>query len=155
MALESLRLTLEKFNSVANRADMLLESNSNKIDSIFNNDQNDCDKDNKCSWVSGKRIMHREQPWAINAGKADASVIFYHLALYFTRVFPDKFEIVPLGGTADKPIPVIGNKVGVLQAVRIKGDWNKKQLKAREALMKAFASGDFTDILTKHGIRRP
>jgi len=37
LALHSLRLTLEKFNSVANRADVLLESNNNKIDSIFNN----------------------------------------------------------------------------------------------------------------------
>ena len=37
LALHSLRLTLEKFNNVANRADVLLESNNNKIDSIFNN----------------------------------------------------------------------------------------------------------------------
>jgi len=37
LALHSLRLTLEKFNSVADRADVLLDSNNNKIDSIFNN----------------------------------------------------------------------------------------------------------------------
>ncbi len=40
MSLKSLRLSLEKFNSVANRADMLLESNNDKIDSIFNNANN-------------------------------------------------------------------------------------------------------------------
>jgi hypothetical protein len=126
------------------------------FDSIFNSDQSGCGKGGKkCSWVSGKRIMHREQPWAVSSGNADAGFIFYHLALYFTRTFPDKFEIVPLGGTADKPEPVKGNKVGVLQAVRIKGKWTAKQKKAQESLMKAYQSGDFTKILKKHGIRRP
>lgn len=37
MALHSLRLTLEKFNSVADRADILLKSNDSKFDSILNN----------------------------------------------------------------------------------------------------------------------
>ncbi len=126
------------------------------FDSIFNSDQSKCDnKGNKCKWVSGKRIMHREQPWAVATGEADAGFIFYHLALYFTRTFPDKFEIVPVGGSAEDPKPAKGNKSAVLQAVRIKGDWNKKQQAAREALMKAFQSDEFTDILSKHGIDRP
>ena len=109
----------------------------------------------KTKWVSGKRIMHREIPWAISASKADVGVIFYHLALYFTRQFPDKFEIVPLGGTAEEPQPVAGNKVGVLKAIRIQGDWNEKQLQAREKLMDALTSDTFTQILAKHGILRP
>ena len=125
------------------------------FNSIFNSNQNNCGTEEKCKWVSGKRIMHREQPWAVANGEADAGFIFYHLALYFTQVFPDKFEIVPVGGTADKPEPLEGNKVAVLQAVRIKGNWSDKQLKAREQLMKAFQSDDFTTILEKHGIRRP
>ena len=55
------------------------------FDSIFNSDQKGCgDQGKKCKWVSGKRIMHREQPWAVASGKADAGFIFYHLALYFT-----------------------------------------------------------------------
>lgn len=99
--------------------------------------------------------MHREQPWAVHSGAADAGVIFYHLALYFTRTFPDKFEIVPLGGTAKNPKPVKGNKVGVLQAVRIKGGWTAKQKKAQEKLMDAFQTKGFTKTLSKHGIRRP
>jgi len=126
------------------------------FDSIFNHDQSNCgNNDSKCSWVSGKRIMHREQPWAVNSGAADAGLIFYHLALYFTRTFPDKFEIIPLGGTAEKPKPVKGNKVGVLQAVKIKGDWSANQKSAQEKLIEAFQSDDFTKVLTKHGIRRP
>lgn len=126
------------------------------FDNIYNNKNGGCNKKGKkCSWVTGKRIMHREQPWAVASGKADAGLIFYHLALYFTRAFPDKFEIVPLGGTAENPKPVKGNKVGVLQAVRIKGNWTAKQKKAQEKLMEAFQSDEFTKILSKHGIRRP
>jgi len=126
---------------------------------IFNSNQNNCQPNGtgaeKCRWVSGKRIMHREQPWAVSSGNADAGFIFYHLAQYFVRTFPDKFEIVPLGGTADNPAPVKGNKVGVLNLVRIKGNWTKKQLAAREKLFDAFGSQEFTEILDKHGIRRP
>lgn len=126
------------------------------FDSIFNSDQTGCgDNGRQCSWVSGKRIMHREQPWAVHSGNADAGFIFYHLALYFTRTFPDKFEIVPVGGTADAPKPAKGNKIGVLSAVRIKGDWSEKQLAAREKLMEAFQGDEFTGILHKHGIKRP
>jgi len=126
------------------------------FDRIFNSDQSGCGKTaKKCSWVSDKRIMHREQPWAVHSVNADAGVIFYHLALYFIRTFPDKFEIVVLGGTSGKPKPVKGNKVGVLQAVRVKGNWSAKQKQAQEKLMEALQSGDFTSILTKHGIQRP
>ena len=126
------------------------------FDSIFNSDQSGCGTGGKkCNWVSGKRIMHREQPWAVDSGAADAGVIFYHLALYFTRTFPDKFEIVPLAGTADKPEPAPGNKVAVLQAVRIKGDWREKQTQATEKLMEALTSPQTAEILEKHGMRKP
>jgi len=126
------------------------------FDNIFNADQSDCGTaEKKCRWVAGKRIMHREQPWAIYSGNADAGFIFYHLALYFVQTFPDEFEIVPLGGTAEAPQPVNGNKVAVLQAVKIKGNWTKKQKKAQDKLMEAFQSSEFTAILKKHGINRP
>jgi len=126
------------------------------FDSIFNADQSGCSKDGKkCRWVSGKRIMHREQPWAVYSGNADAGFIFYHLALYFTQTFPDQFEIVAVGGSAEAPKPAKGNKVGVLQAVKIKGKWSKKQKKAQEKLMEALQSNEFTSILKKHGINRP
>lgn len=125
------------------------------FDKIFNSKQKGCGTKKKCSWVTGKRIMHREQPWAVYTGKADAGFIFYHLALYFTRTFPGEFEIIAVGGTAKDPKPAKGNKVGVLQAVRIKGNWSAKQLAAREKLMSMFQSDAFTKILKKHGIRRP
>ena len=31
-------------------------------------------------------------------------MIYYHLALRYTRIFPDDFELVPFSGTADKPV---------------------------------------------------
>lgn len=131
-------------------------SAANLFDKIFNGDQKDCGQRGKrCKWVAGKRIMHREQPWAVASGKADAGFIFYHLALYFTQTFPDKFEIVPLGGSADKPDPLPGNKVATQNAIRIKGAWNEKQLKAREKLMEVLAAAQHTDVLDKHGLRKP
>jgi len=145
------------YNIAKNDANPPVNMTAEKLfDSIFNSDQSNCGAGNKkCNWVSGKRIMHREQPWAVNSGAADAGLIFYHLALYFTRTFPDKFEIVLLGGTAEKPKPVKGNKVGVLQAVRIKGKWTKNQKRAQDKLIETFQSDDFTAALIKHGIRRP
>jgi len=125
------------------------------FNSIFNTDQSGCTNGGKCKWVAGKRIMHREQPWAVASGKADAGFIFYHLALYFTRTFPDKFEIVPVGGTASRPRPAKGNKIGVMRAIRVKGRWTRNQIRAREALFRTLQSRAFTRILKRHGLRRP
>lgn len=36
-------------------------------------------------WLAGKRIHHREVPWSIAYGQADAGLIFYHLALYMGK----------------------------------------------------------------------
>lgn len=44
----------------------------------------------------GESIHHREAPQAVHDGRVDAAVIFYHLALRYTRIFPDIFRIVPL-----------------------------------------------------------
>jgi hypothetical protein len=60
----------------------------------------------------GERIHHREAPEAVRGGHADAAVLFYHLALYCTRRFADDFEMVPLGGSIEKPEPFEGNRIG-------------------------------------------
>ena len=59
--------------------------------------------------IYGQRIHHREAPVAVATGRADAAVVFYHLALHFTRRFPGEFEMVPLGGTVEEPDPCEGN----------------------------------------------
>jgi hypothetical protein len=106
-------------------------------------------------WLSGKRIHHREVPWSIAYGKADAAVIFYHLALHAKSAFPDLFDIVPLGGTPDDPRPAPGNYTETLYAIRIKGDWSEKQRNATEKLMGLFQSREFAAILKKSGLDSP
>jgi hypothetical protein len=120
------------------------------VDTLFNGAGNDPEK-----WLAGKRIHHREVPWSIAYGKADAAVLFYHLALNTVNTFPDLFDIIPLGGTVAKPEPLPGNHIEVLYAVRIHGQWTEKQNSARERLMYLFQSKEFTSILHKHGLDRP
>ncbi len=48
--------------------------------------------------VHSQIIHHREVPEIISAGRADAAIIYYHLALRYTRIFPDVFELVDMGG---------------------------------------------------------
>ncbi len=50
------------------------------------------------STVHSQIIHHREVPELISAGYADAAVVYYHLALRYTRVFPDIFDFLDIGG---------------------------------------------------------
>ncbi|MDH3948930.1 MAG: substrate-binding domain-containing protein [Gammaproteobacteria bacterium] len=47
--------------------------------------------------IHSQIIHHREIPELIGAGHADAAIIYYHLALRYTRIFPDIFELVDIG----------------------------------------------------------
>lgn len=133
--------------------------------SIFNSSQatdEDDDRGHKkgdkskvhAKWYIGARIHHREVPWSVAYGHADAGILFYHLALDAVRKFPDLFEIVPLGGTAEDPLPLPGNRVGAHFGIRIAGTLNASQSYAREKLVETFASPEFTDILARHGMTR-
>jgi len=119
---------------------------------IFGNRTN---KGNKGKWVSGKRIHHREVPWAIAYNKADVGPMFYHLAKYAKESFPDQFDIVPLGGTVENPSPLDGNKIGTLFIARASGTWTDKQLELREKVVQGFLSDDFTQLLEAKGLKRP
>lgn len=133
------------------------------FNSIFNDNTagqaakstNDDYLEKRTKWVSGKRIAHREIPFMIANGYADAGIIMYHQAAYITHTFPDQFDWIPLGGTKEFPTPVTGNQVSTMLAIRIKGEWTPKQTLASEALMNSFMSDEFTKILTNHGLRRP
>lgn len=109
----------------------------------------------KNKWLSGKRIHHREVPWSVAYGDADAGLLFYHLGLYMVRTFPELYDMVPLGGTVDMPEPVVGNRVATLFVAKINGEFNQDQLAAREELVDAYLSVNFDVILENHGIRRP
>lgn len=76
----------------------------------------------------GRRIHHREAPQAVASGNADAAVVFYHLGLRYIRIFPDVFDIIPLGGSVEKPDPLPGNEIGTT-CIGIAGGgdrWGKK-----------------------------
>lgn len=120
------------------------------IDAIFNNSRHVPHK-----WLAGARIHHRDVPWAIAHGRADAGVILYHLALYTTKTFPNEFEIVPLGGTVADPQPLPGSTTATRYLVRIKGNWNGQQREATETLIQTLLSDDFTRILERRGLLRP
>jgi ABC-type molybdate transport system substrate-binding protein len=54
--------------------------------------------------VHSQVIHHREVPQLIGAGHADAALIYYHLALRYSRIFPELFEFIDLGGVlTEKP----------------------------------------------------
>lgn len=53
--------------------------------------------------IHGECIHHREAPQALACDRADVTVLFYHLALRFSRIFPDHFEMVPLPGSPSHP----------------------------------------------------
>lgn len=96
----------------------------------------------------GENIHHREAPQAIAAGNADVAVVFYHLGLRYIRIFPDIFDIVPLGGTIDNPDPLPGNQTGTtcIGLVGDGGKWGRQFL----SFMK---SDKALDIYQYHGLR--
>jgi len=120
------------------------------INSIFNNAGDDAYK-----WLAGARIHHRDLPWSVAYGRADAAIILYHLGLFTVQTFPDIFEIVPLGGTIADPHPLEGTSISTRFLVRIKGNWSAWQLEAREKLVGTLLSDGFTKILEKRGLHRP
>ena len=97
--------------------------------------------------VFGERIHHREAPASVAAGAADAAVVFHHLALHFTRLFPGVFEIVPLGGTVDRPEPLPGNVVGLTHAGLV-GDGGR----FGGAFFEFLLSETVADIYRRHGL---
>lgn len=78
----------------------------------------------------GQSIHHREAPEAVASGIVDAAMVYFHLALRYTRIFPDWFDMVPLGGTVDAPDPAPGNVIGFTHAglVGDGGRWGRRCL---------------------------
>jgi len=120
------------------------------IDTIFNGASGDPHK-----WLTGARIHHRDEPWSVAYGRADAAVILYHLGRYTKQTFPAAFDVVPLGGSAENPQPLPGTKVDIRYVVALKGDWTPKQKAARAALIDTLMSEDFSIALERHGLKRP
>lgn len=120
------------------------------IEILFNGGSHDPNK-----WLTGARIHHRDEPWSVAHGRADAAMILHHLGRYTKESFPTVFDVVPLGGTLENPQPLPGTKIGTRFVVALKGDWSERQKAARDALIDTFMSNDFTTALEKHGLARP
>lgn len=97
----------------------------------------------------GKLIHHREAPQAIMDGRADVAIIYYHLALRYTRIFPALFEIFPIGGTAEDPQPVPENVISLIHAGIIGdgGQWGAQ-------FLRFLSSKLVTEIYSHHGLLR-
>lgn len=120
------------------------------VDLIFSGSSRDPEK-----WLAGPRIHHRDLPWSVAFGKADAAMIFYHLGLYIQQTFPDRFDLVPLGGTLNDPQPLKGTVIQPRYVTRLEGEWSERQKEARDQLMETLLSADFTRVLEKRGLLRP
>ena len=78
----------------------------------------------------GQCIHHREAPEAVAGGAADAAVVYYHLALRYTRIFTADFDIIPLGGTKDQPKPHPQNRIAHIHMGLVDdgGQWGARLL---------------------------
>jgi len=103
----------------------------------------------KLNMVYGERIHHREAPQSIADDRADAAIVFYHLALRYIRIFPERFEIVPLGGTAEEPRPLAGNVIADTALAMVRGEETHG-----EKLLTFMQSEIVTKIYQRHGLRR-
>lgn len=97
--------------------------------------------------VYGERIHHREAPQALADGRADAALLYYHLALRYTRIFPEHFEMVPLDDTPTAP--AAENIVSEFHLALV-GDGGEWGAVARDYLLGQEAA----EIYARHGLRR-
>lgn len=99
----------------------------------------------------GERIHHREAPQAVFDGRADAAILYYHLALRYTRIFPGEFSIIALD--RQQPVEPIADPRQIqttfhLGLVQEGGNWGKR---LREFLF----SNTAATIYNSHGLTKP
>lgn len=85
---------------------------------------------------------------AVAGGQADVAVVYYHLALRYTRIFPDQFDTIPLGCTKTSPEPPPENLISKIHMGLINdgGAWGKQFF----TFMK---SETVARIYAKHGLQ--
>ncbi len=95
--------------------------------------------------IYGEAIHHREAPQALMDGRADAALVFYHLALRYQRIFPERFDSVwPTGSQGNQHCDI--NRFG-FGLVGDGGPWGSK--------LGAFLMTDeVTSIYAAHGLER-
>jgi hypothetical protein len=91
----------------------------------------------------GRKIHHREAPQALVDGHANVAIVYYHLALRYTRIFPELFDIVELMPLGNESNPVTEYAIGLV------GDG----LEFGEMFVKFMHSKTVTDIYQQHGLQ--
>lgn len=96
----------------------------------------------------GKGIHHREAPQALADGRADVAMVYYHLALRYTRIFPSLFEIVPLGGSPLDPRPLPENVISATHVGLINGggQWGA-------SFLQFLSTNTVREIYSYHGLK--
>src|SRR5262249_25215844 len=56
-------------------------------------------------------ITHRDLPEMLARGYADVGLTQYHLISYWTRTFPDQFELVAIAGAEQFPVTIAFGRV--------------------------------------------
>lgn len=109
---------LEDFQSTGNRlfiSNPVSEKTSHRVyrDTLLDYAQDiGLDKDNIAQALStesehvmhSRHVHHREAPQALVNGQADIAIVYYHLALRYTRIFPDNFSMLPLHGSGTSDV---------------------------------------------------
>lgn len=96
----------------------------------------------------GEAIHHREAPQVIADNHADVAVLYYHLALRYTRIFPQFFEMIFLGKNPQSPeTPEADNSLFHIALAQQPGKYG-------EQLWHFLHSSETTAIYTKHGLER-
>ena len=93
----------------------------------------------------GEVIHHREAPQAVADGRADVALLFYHLALRYQRIFPERFDFVwPTGSLGEQDCDINYVNCGLIGDG---GEWGGK-------LLDFLASEAVTEIYRAHGLER-
>lgn len=99
--------------------------------------------------VFSQRIHHREIPEIIHLGQAHVALLYYHLALRFSRIFPQEFDMIPLGSKHDP-----GVKQHSICTTYYAGKLNQAGAWG-EKLVEFLASDKVSKIYQNHGLNRP
>ena len=91
----------------------------------------------------GETIHHREAPQCLADNSADVAVVYYHLALRYTRIFPELFDLVsPTGSSSNTNYETSQFNCGLVGSG---GIWGAK-------LLEFLASPEVISIYRSHGL---
>lgn len=101
-------------------------------------------------FVTSALIHHREIPQLLADDRADVSVIYFHLALRYARIFEDLFEIVPLSALSGDGGSMAANRI-TRYHIGLLGDGGA----FGPSLLDFMTGPDVAEIYDRHGLAAP